>query len=121
MESWQGVFAVIFTPFKEDESIDEEALRKHINFLITEGKVHGIIPTGSTGEFASSSEEERKRVVDITVQEVHGSVPVVVGVAPKATCHCCATPTWAWPKCASTAAWMTPARACSVPPCRSWA
>jgi len=86
-EKWHGVYAVILTPFTEDEELDEGALRKHISFLLNEGKVHGIIPTGSTGEFASLSEEERKRIVDITIDEVDGRVPVVVGSAANSTRH----------------------------------
>lgn len=81
----QGVYAVTCTPFTEDDEVDEEALRRHIRFLLDEGKVHGIIPTGSTGEFASLSEDERKRVVDITIDEVNGKVPVVVGSAAVTT------------------------------------
>jgi dihydrodipicolinate synthase/N-acetylneuraminate lyase len=46
VERWHGVFTVMFTPFKDDESLDERALRKHIDFLIEEGHVHGIICTG---------------------------------------------------------------------------
>jgi len=85
VDKWHGVYAVILTPFTEDEKLDEEALRKHIRFLLDEGKVHGLIPTGSTGEFASLSQEERKRVVEITIDEANGEVPVVVGSAANST------------------------------------
>ncbi len=84
-KKFQGVYAVNCTPFGESGQVDEEALRRHIRFLLDEGKVHGIIPTGSTGEFAALSEEERKRVVDITIDEVNGKVPVVVGAAAVST------------------------------------
>jgi len=86
MDKWRGVFAVMFTPFHEDESLDEQCLRKHIDFLIAEG-VHGIICTGSTGEFASLSHEERLRVVDITVEQARHRVPVLVGPAANSTRH----------------------------------
>ncbi|MBC7234077.1 MAG: 4-hydroxy-tetrahydrodipicolinate synthase [Chloroflexi bacterium] len=86
MEKWRGVYAVMLTPFQADESLDEVALRKHIDFLIAEG-VHGIIATGSTGEFASLSDEERKRVVDITIDQVRGRVPVLIGSAANSTQH----------------------------------
>jgi 4-hydroxy-tetrahydrodipicolinate synthase len=87
MEKWHGVFAVMFTPFKDDESLDEKALRGHIDFLIEEGRVHGIICTGSTGEFASLSNDERKKVVDITLKQARHRVPVLVGTAANSTRH----------------------------------
>lgn len=82
---WSGVYAVILTPFADDGQLDEAALRKHIRFLLDDGGVHGIIPTGSTGDFASLSERERKLVVDLTIEEVSGQVPVVVGAAANGT------------------------------------
>ncbi|HUT16418.1 MAG TPA: 4-hydroxy-tetrahydrodipicolinate synthase [Anaerolineae bacterium] len=85
VKKWHGVFGVLCTPFAEDEQVDEQVLRRHIRFLLDEGRVHGIIPTGSTGEFVLLSEEERKKVVDITIDEVKGSVPVVVGAAAAST------------------------------------
>ena len=83
-EKWFGVFAVVCTPFTENEELDEATLRRHISFLLDAG-VHGIVPTGSTSEFASLSEAERKRIVDITIAEVKGRVPVVVGAAAVST------------------------------------
>ncbi len=81
----QGVFAVLVTPFTEDDKIDENTLRKHLRFLIDEGKVHGIMPTGSTGEFTALSDDERMQIADIVIDEVNGAVPVVVGTAAVAT------------------------------------
>ncbi|GAH21120.1 unnamed protein product [marine sediment metagenome] len=57
-KKFQGVYAVICTPFTEDDKIDETALRKHLRYLVDRGNVHGIIPTGSTGEFAAMSDQE---------------------------------------------------------------
>lgn len=84
-DGWYGVHAVILTPFTEDEELDKGALRRHLRFLLDEGGVHGIIPTGSTGEFASLSEAEHRRVVALTIDEVAGQVPVVVGSAANGT------------------------------------
>jgi 4-hydroxy-tetrahydrodipicolinate synthase len=81
---WSGVYAVVCTPFTENEELDEAILRRHIGFLLDAG-IHGIVPTGSTSEFASLSEAERKRVVSITIDEVKGRVPVVVGAAAVST------------------------------------
>lgn len=84
-KKFHGVFAVLVTPFTEDDKIDEKTLRKHLRFLIDEGKVHGILPTGSTGEFTALSDDERMQVADIVTGEVNGAVPVVVGTAAVAT------------------------------------
>ncbi len=84
MKRFRGVYAVMVTPFKADESVDEEAVREHTNWLIEQG-VHGVIATGSTGEAASLSEEERKRVVELTLEEARHRVPVLVGSGANST------------------------------------
>ena len=84
MAGWFGVYVVVCTPFTADDAVDEGTLRRHIRFLLESG-VHGVIPTGSTSEFASLSEGERKRIVDITLDEVDGRVPVVAGAAAVST------------------------------------
>ena len=84
-ERFRGVYAVICTPFGESAEVDEVALRSHVRFLVDEGGVQGIIPTGSTGEFAALSEQERKRVVDVVIDEIGGRVPVIVGSAAVST------------------------------------
>lgn len=84
-EKFHGVYAVICTPFTEDDKIDQAALRKHLKYLVDQGSVHGVIPTGSTGEFAAMSEQELQQVADITVDEVKGKIPVVVGTAAVST------------------------------------
>jgi len=83
---FQGVYAVLLTPFKEDESLDENALRRHVGWLIGQG-VHGVICTGSTGEVFSLSDDERKCVVEITIDEARGRVPVLVGSGANSTAH----------------------------------
>lgn len=84
-KKFRGVFAVLVTPFTKDDKIDETKFRRHLRFLIDKGKVHGVLPTGSTGEFAGLSDAERMQVADIVINEVKGAVPVVVGTAAVAT------------------------------------
>ncbi len=84
MKKFRGVYAVMLTPFKADESLDEAALREHTNWLIEQG-VQGVIATGSTGEAASLSEAERKRVVEITLDEARQRVPVLIGSGANST------------------------------------
>lgn len=82
---FQGIYAVLVTPFTDDDKIDEEKLRRHVRYLVDEGRVHGIIPTGSTGEFAALSDDERMQIADTVISEVNKAIPVVVGTAAVAT------------------------------------
>ncbi|RLE11390.1 4-hydroxy-tetrahydrodipicolinate synthase, partial [Candidatus Aerophobetes bacterium] len=66
------------TPFDEDDKVDEKALRKLVDYLI-EGGVHGIFAIGSQGEFYALTQEEKKKVVEVVVEEVNGKVPVYAG------------------------------------------
>lgn len=84
-KAFQGVYAVLCTPFTRDDKVDESTLREHVSYLVDEGKIHGVIPAGSTGEFAALSEGERKMIADIVIDEVAGKVPVVVGTASVST------------------------------------
>ncbi len=82
---YRGVFAVVCTAFDKNGEVDEAAQRRHIRWLVDECKVHGIIPCGSTGEFAFLTEQERKHVVSITVDEVKHQLPVIAGSAACST------------------------------------
>jgi 4-hydroxy-tetrahydrodipicolinate synthase len=77
MSRLHGLLAAVVTPFTTDgEGIDEPALRELVGRTI-EGGVHGVVPCGSTGEFAALSHDERRLVVEIVVDETAGRVPVV--------------------------------------------
>ncbi|MCD6530034.1 4-hydroxy-tetrahydrodipicolinate synthase [Candidatus Bathyarchaeota archaeon] len=80
----KGIIPAMVTPLKKDESLDEEGLREVINYLI-EGGVHGIFCCGSQGEIYSLTDEERKKVIEITVDEVNGRVPVYAGTGEVST------------------------------------
>jgi 4-hydroxy-tetrahydrodipicolinate synthase len=84
-KKYKGVFAVLCTAFDEKGNIDEIAQRRHIRWLIDDCRVHGVIPCGSTGEFAFLTEQERKRIVAITVDEVAKQIPVIAGSAACST------------------------------------
>ncbi len=81
----KGVFAVLPTAMTETEDIDEAAYRRHIRYLLDVGHVHGIVPCGSTGEFPSLTEAERKQLIGIAVDEAAGKVPVMAGTAACST------------------------------------
>jgi len=80
---FSGVLPAIVTPFKNGE-VDEQGLRELIEFQIGEG-VHGFVPCGTTGESATLSHEEHERVVEITVDQVKGRVPVLAGTGSNNT------------------------------------
>jgi 4-hydroxy-tetrahydrodipicolinate synthase len=67
------------TPFTDDgKSVDEERLRNLVNHLIDLG-VTGLVPCGTTGEFQNLSEQERRRVIEVTIDEADDRVPVIAG------------------------------------------
>lgn len=80
---FKGCFVAIVTPFKRGE-VDEEALRKLIGFCLEKG-VNGIVPCGTTGESPTLSFAEHKRVIEITVEEVNGKVPIIAGTGSNNT------------------------------------
>ena len=80
---FSGVLPAIVTPFKNG-TVDEQGLRQLIEFQIEEG-VHGFVPCGTTGESATLSHEEHERVVEITVDQVKGRVPVLAGTGSNNT------------------------------------
>ena len=60
----RGCGTAIVTPFREDQSVDEEALSRFVEFQISEG-IDFLVPCGTTGESATLSDEEQCRVVEI--------------------------------------------------------
>ncbi|MCH7569334.1 MAG: 4-hydroxy-tetrahydrodipicolinate synthase [Deltaproteobacteria bacterium] len=79
-ETLRGVYSAIVTPFKSDESIDEQALRKQTEYVVENG-CHAIMSTGGTGEFPHMSREERKEATAIIVDQTGGRIPVIAGTA----------------------------------------
>jgi len=80
----EGVFVAMVTPFTSQDEIDSDAIRGNVDYYI-ENDIHGIIPCGSTGEFASLSLSEHKKVIDVVVDQVNGRVPVVCGTGACST------------------------------------
>jgi 4-hydroxy-tetrahydrodipicolinate synthase len=82
----EGIMPALVTPFagKNGKSVDEAQLRKLVTHCVDLG-VHGVVPCGTTGEFVNMTVEERKRVIDVVVDEVNGKVPVVAGTGASGT------------------------------------
>ena len=75
-----GIFTPNITPVNSRGELDEDTLRGYIDWLIEHG-VHGLYPNGSTGEFVRFTPEERKRVIEIVVDQTRGRVPILAGAA----------------------------------------
>jgi len=83
----KGIIPAMVTPLDGNEEIDEAGIRELINYLVESG-VHGIFVCGSQGESYALTEDEKRRVIEVTVDEVNGRVPVYAGtgaVTTKAT------------------------------------
>jgi 4-hydroxy-tetrahydrodipicolinate synthase len=86
----RGCGTALVTPFLPDGSLDETALRALIQWQLASG-VHMLIPCGSTGEAVTLAPAEHRRVVEITVEEVNGRVPVIAGAGSNDTQRAIAT------------------------------
>lgn len=74
----RGCGTALITPFKRDEAIDEDALRRLVDFQI-EGGIDFLVSCGTTGESVTMSENEQARVIEITIDAAAGRVPIVAG------------------------------------------
>ena len=83
MKKIQGAMTAIVTPMQNGK-VDEKGLADLINFQI-DGGIHGLVPCGTTGESATLSFSEHKRVIDLTVKIVDGRVPVIAGTGANNT------------------------------------
>jgi 4-hydroxy-tetrahydrodipicolinate synthase len=79
-----GCGTALVTPFNKDGTLDEAALRALIDWQIDQG-IHFLVPCGSTGEAATMTLDEHRRVVEITVEQVKGRVAVVAGAGSNDT------------------------------------
>jgi len=77
MKKLEGIFVVMMSPF-EDDVVDERAMRQMVDHFVGEG-VHGLVVLGSNGEYPYLSDEEKRQLIDIVVEQANGRVPVVIG------------------------------------------
>jgi 4-hydroxy-tetrahydrodipicolinate synthase len=73
-----GCGTALVTPFRRDQSLDEETLRRLVSRQIDAG-INFLVPCGTTGESPTLTRAEHLRVIQITVEEAKGRVPVVGG------------------------------------------
>ncbi|KRP26139.1 MAG: 4-hydroxy-tetrahydrodipicolinate synthase [Cryomorphaceae bacterium BACL22 MAG-120619-bin32] len=79
MQKFIGLGVALVTPFKEDFSIDVEALKKLVDFNIENGTNYLVI-IGTTGESATISREEKELIIDVVVKTNNKRVPLVLGI-----------------------------------------
>jgi 4-hydroxy-tetrahydrodipicolinate synthase len=78
MTTFTGCGTALVTPFRKDQSLDEETLRKLVRRQIEAG-INFLVPCGTTGESPTLTHAEHLRVVAITIEEAKGKVPVLAG------------------------------------------
>jgi len=83
MKRFEGAITAMVTPMR-DGKVDEQGLIDLIEFQIADG-IHGIVPSGTTGESATLDFDEHKRVIELTVKTVNGRVPVIAGTGANST------------------------------------
>jgi 4-hydroxy-tetrahydrodipicolinate synthase len=79
-----GTRTALVTPFKNNGAVDEHALRELVDWQI-KNKVEFLVPCGSTGESATMTRGERRRVIEIVLEQANGRVPVVAGTGSNST------------------------------------
>src|SRR5579863_817874 len=80
----RGCGTALVTPFRQDGSIDEPALRNLVTWQVESG-IDFLVPCGTTGETPTLSHDEWLQVIDITIEVVAGRVPIVAGATSNST------------------------------------
>ena len=81
----RGAYTALITPFKGN-TVDYEKLGELIEFQIS-NKIDGIVVCGTTGESATLTDKEKKKIIKFTVETVNGRVPVIAGTGSNDTKH----------------------------------
>ena len=82
--SFAGAGVALVTPFSTSGAVDEAALRRLVRRQI-DGSIDVLVPCGTTGESATMRPEEQRRVIELTLQESNGKVPVLAGTGSNDT------------------------------------
>jgi 4-hydroxy-tetrahydrodipicolinate synthase len=80
---FKGAITALVTPFRNG-AVDEAAFKRLVERQISAG-IHGLVPVGTTGETATLSHEEHRRVVEMCVEVSAGRVPVIAGAGSNST------------------------------------
>ncbi len=85
---WKGVFPAVTTKFKEDDSLDFEAMTHNFEAQIDAG-VHGMIVSGSLGESSTLTPQEKLDILKLAIDVSDGRIPVMMGVAERRISDAC--------------------------------
>ena len=80
----KGMGVALITPFKEDESVDYEALGRLVDYQVQNGTDY-LVVLGTTAETPTLTEEEKRNIIDLVVSHVRGRIPIVSGVGGNCT------------------------------------
>lgn len=75
----KGLGVALITPFKEDESVDYDALLRMVDYLI-QNNVDYLCVLGTTAETPTLSEEEKRKIKNMVIERVNGKVPILLGI-----------------------------------------
>ena len=84
VKPFRGTGTALVTPFTKNDTIDEPALRRLVDYQIA-GGVEALLPAGTTGESVTFSDDELSRVVEIVVSQANGRVKVYAGAGSNST------------------------------------
>jgi 4-hydroxy-tetrahydrodipicolinate synthase len=84
MKEFRGTGVALVTPFKTDGALDEAALEKLVDWQIEQG-INFLVPCGTTGENPALTQDEHRRVVEITIRRAAKRVPVLAGAGSNST------------------------------------
>ncbi|RME87194.1 MAG: 4-hydroxy-tetrahydrodipicolinate synthase [Planctomycetota bacterium] len=104
---FQGSFVAIVTPFKDDGSIDMAAFEALIDFHLEEG-TDGLVPCGTTGETPTLSKDEKKQLIQKTIEKAKGKLPIIAGTGSYNTKETVEMTKWAADAGADAALVVTP-------------
>jgi 4-hydroxy-tetrahydrodipicolinate synthase len=81
---FRGTAPALVTPFDRNDHLDEDALRRIIDFQI-DGGIDALVVLGTTGENPTVSHDERRRIIDVALDQVQRRIPVIVGTGTNNT------------------------------------
>ena len=80
----KGMGVALITPFKENESVDYEALARLVDYQLQNGTDY-LVVLGTTAETPTLTEEEKEQIIHLVVTKVNGRIPIVLGMGGNCT------------------------------------
>tara|TARA_B110001454_G_C12696876_1_gene424819 strand:- start:931 stop:1815 length:885 start_codon:yes stop_codon:yes gene_type:complete len=80
---FKGSIVALITPFK-DSNLDDESFISIIHYHLKNG-TNGLVPGGTTGECPTISQDEHKKIIEISVRESNGKIPIIAGTGSNST------------------------------------